>query len=154
MITGTINSPVIDTDRAYLKTERLLLVRITLIALLLQLCGCATITTPSGDVLLRGGPEFRDYAAEVFRRQNATLTSMFDAFEYADDAEAAELDRAEQRMIESCAALNSAASARRDGRNLDVSTLKRVADSIVVCDTATLEAEQLIRRVQTSALQN
>ena len=122
-------------------------------ALLLLLCGCATITTPSGDTLLRGGPEFRDYAADVFRRQNATLTSLFDAFEYADDADAAELDLAEQSMIESCAALNSAASARRDGKELDISTLKRVADSIVACDTATLEAEQLIRRVQTSAPQ-
>ena len=119
-------------------------------ALLLLLGGCATIKTPSGDVLLRGGPEFRDYAADVFRRQNATLISLFDVIEYAGDADVTELDSAEQRMIESCAALNSAASARRDGKNLDVSTLKRVADSIVACDIATLEAEQLIRRVQTS----
>lgn len=123
-------------------------------ALLLPLCGCASITTPSGDVLLNGSPEFRNYAADVFRRQNATLISMFDVFEYADEADSAELDQAEQRMIESCAALNSAASARRDGKDLHLSALKRIADSIVACDTATLEAEQLVRRAQASAPQN
>lgn len=123
-------------------------------ALLLPLYGCATITTPSGDVLFRGGPEFRNYAADVFRRQNATLISMFDVFESADDTDSAELDRAEQRMIESCAALNSAASARRDGKDLDLSALKRIADSIVACDAATLEAEQLVCRAQGSAPQD
>ena len=122
-------------------------------AAMLLLGSCATIRTPSGDLLRRNSPDFREYAGDVFRRHNAALVSLFDATEFASDEELPELDRAEQHMLERCADLNDAASANRDGKSLGISKLKRIASTVVACDNATLEAENLIRRVEASAPQ-
>ncbi len=157
MITASLNTLIFlinGASRLPRSLGRSPLVGITLVALPLLQSGCASITTPSGAVLSRSSPEFRDYASAVFRRQNAALVSIFDVYEDANDADIAELDRAEQAMIDSCAPLNRAASARRDGETLNINTLKRVAASVVDCDTATINTEQLIRRVQTTSGQS
>ena len=63
--------------------------------------GCATtIETLEGERLRIDSPQFRDYALSVFKRNNSTLTTLFDVLEQVDDADAARLDQAELRMIE------------------------------------------------------
>lgn len=111
--------------------------------------GCvSTVKTLDGEQLRVGSPQFRDHALAVFKRNNSTLTELFDVFEQANEEEAAKLDLAEQRMIEACEALNSAAAAQRDGNKLDARTLLTISSTIRPCDEATFEADQLIREIR------
>ena len=119
----------------------------------LVLGGCAsTIKTREGERLLVGSPQFRDYAEAVFKRQNSTLTELFDVLEQIDDEDAARLDVAELRMIEACETLNSAAATQRDGKSLSAKVLLTISSTIRPCDEATFDTDQLIREVSTDSL--
>lgn len=121
--------------------------------LTLVLGGCATtVRTLDGEPIRVGSERFREHALAVFKRQNSTLTAIFDAFEQADDEEASRLDSAEQRMIEACESLNSAAASQRDGESLGVGVLLGISSTIRPCDEATFNADQLVREIQVAPL--
>jgi len=109
---------------------------------------CATtIETLDGERVRVDSSQFRDYALGVFKRNNNTLTVLFDVLEQVDDVDALRLDQAEQRMIEACETLNSAAAAQRDGKKLGVRMLRTISSTIRPCDEATHETDQLIAEI-------
>jgi len=123
------------------------------ILLVVLLGGCATtIETLEGERLRIDSPQFRDYALGVFKRNNSTLTTLFDVLEQVDDADAARLDQAELRMIEACETLNSAAAAQRDGKKLGVRILRTISSTVRPCDEATHETNQLIQEITAVSL--
>jgi len=124
-------------------------VSLIIVALSQIVSGCvSTVKTLDGESLRVGSPEFRDHAEAVFKRNNSTLTELFEAFELASDEDAARLDLAEQRLIEACETLNRAAAAQRDGQKLGTSTLLTISSTIRPCDEATFETDQLIREIK------
>lgn len=123
------------------------------ILLVVLLGGCATtIETLEGERLRIDSPQFRDYALGVFKRNNSTLTTLFDVLEQVDDADAARLDQAELRMIEACETLNSAAAAQRDGKKLGVRILRTISSTVRPCDEATQETNLLIQEITAVSL--
>ena len=132
---------------------KLRLVAITTLMQTLILVGCAsTIETLDGKLLRIGSPEFRSYALDVFKRNNSTLTVLFDAIEQADDENALRLELAEESVVEACETLNSAAAARRDGKQLGAGILRTISSTIRPCDAATNEADRLIMEVSSVSL--
>jgi len=116
--------------------------------LILVLGGCAlTVETLRGDRLWVGSPQFSEYAEDVFRRNNSTLTTLFDALELANDEDALKLEAAEERMIGACESLNSVAAAKRDGKELGFRVLRTISSTIRPCDEATQDTEQLIAEI-------
>ena len=77
---------------------------------------------------------------------------MFDAIDQAGDEDALRLEIAEEQMIEACETLNSAAAARRDGKQLGVGILRTISSTIRPCDEATSEADQLIMEISAVSL--
>ena len=120
------------------------------------LAACVPVVhTDDGRRLRATTAEFRDYAAAVFRRQNAatvavadSIADSMDATAVDDPAAVAALERAEARMLDACDALNVLAVARRDGSGLSRSALLDVADSVAPCDAATRHVESLLERAR------
>ena len=130
-------------------------VLLLLVLLTQTLSGCAsTIKTLDGTRLQVGSSQFRDHVFDVFKRHNNTLTVLFDMLEQVNDADALRLDRAEQRMIEACEKLNSAAAAQRDGKIPSAGVLLTISSTIRECDQATFEADQLIREINSRPIQD
>lgn len=126
---------------------------VPLLLAVVALSGCAsTIKTLDGEHLLVGSSQFRDHVANVFKRHNSTLTVLFDVLEQVDAEDAVRLDIAEQRMIEACETLNSAAAAQRDGKVPSARILLTISSTISACDQATDDADQLIREISPSSL--
>ena len=119
------------------------------------LSGCVTtVQTREGENLRVGSEPFREHAIAVFKRQNSALTALFDVFDLANEDEAERLDFAEQRMINECETLNSAAAKTRDGKTLGAQILLTISSTIRPCEDATFDAEQLIRKISPEALPN
>ncbi len=125
---------------------------ITLLPTLILGSCVSTVERLDGKRLRVGSPEFRDYALDVFKRNNSTLTVLFDAIDQAGDEDALRLEIAEEQMIEACETLNSAAAARRDGKQLGVGILRTISSTIRPCDEATSEADQLIMEISAVSL--
>jgi len=110
------------------------------VALLLILSGCAAVPTADGQRLSLRSAEFREYVERVFREQNRVA----DAVAFALDApgeQDAQLAAAEQELLAACAGVNELATARRDGRRLDMRDSLRAARSVPDCERATRAAD-------------
>jgi len=130
-------------------------ISVFVVLLMLIPIGCAsTIETRDGERLKVGSQQFRDYALQVFKRNNSTLTGLFDVLEQADDEDALRLELAEERMIEACETLNSAAAATRDGKQLGAGILRTISSSIRSCDEATYDTDRLIEEISSVPLQS
>ncbi len=102
---------------------------------------CATITVPGAD----GQPQrwrreaFREYARNVFQRQNELVSEVIALAEGGGDAGSVDLEAlyaAEARMNAACAALNSMASRVRSGERVRFDERLDVARSVPACDAA------------------
>ncbi len=121
-------------------------VRLTALCLLLLACA-PIVQTSDGRALRATSAAFRDYTSSVFRRHNAASIAIVDAFDAVGNDDRTivdELEEADDRMMRACEPLNTLAIARRDGKELDVSALRAVADAVPLCDHATTHAELLI----------
>ena len=117
-----------------------------LVSLALFLGGCVgSVQTLDGQRLRVGSKQYSDYVLAVFKRQNSTLTELFDVYDTVNGEDAERLDTAEQRMIEACETLNSVAVDNRDGKSTDLGVLLSISSSVRACDQATRDADQLIR---------
>ena len=117
-----------------------------LVSLALFLGGCVgSVQTLDGQRLRVGSKQYSDYVLAVFKRQNSTLTELFDVYDTVNAEDAERLDTAEQRMIEACETLNSVAVDHRDGKSTDLGVLLSISSSVRACDQATRDADQLIR---------
>jgi len=116
-----------------------------MVSLTMLLGGCAaTVQTLDGQRLRVGSKQHTDHVLAVFKRQNRTLTRLFDVYDSVNDEDAQRLDSAEQRLIEACETLNSVAVDHRDGRSTDLGVLLGVSSTVQACDQATRDADQLI----------
>ena len=96
--------------------------------------------TADGQRLSLRSAEFREYVERVFREQNRVA----DAVAFALDApgeQDAQLAAAEQQLLAACAGVNELATARRDGRRLDMRDSLRAARSVPDCERATRAAD-------------
>lgn len=107
--------------------------------------GCA-VTTADGERLAVGSDAFRAYVERVFREQNRVASEIAFALEAEGLApqRAAELEAAEQALLEACAELNELAAARRDGRQLSTVAEARAARTGPECEQATASAERVL----------
>lgn len=110
----------------------------------LVLVGCAVLTA-DGERLALTSPEFRAYVERVFREQNRVADRF--AFALEDERNVpGNVAAAEQSMMDSCAALNELATARRDDRQLTLRQRSAAARSAPMCErtmrasVATLDA--------------
>jgi hypothetical protein len=114
------------------------------VALSAFLCsGCATVSTADGERLRLTSADFREYVERVFREQNRVADELAFALE-APGAEASELGRAEQRLLEACAGVNELATARRDERRVGMRRSMASARTVPACEQASREAARVI----------
>jgi hypothetical protein len=124
--------------------DRCMLVsRLGLFAATVLLCGCAAVPTADGQRLPLASPEFRAYVEEVFREQNRVAGELAFALEAAAPP-AAELEAAEQALLDACAGVNELATARRDERRQSLRRRAAGARSVPACERATREAAKLL----------
>jgi hypothetical protein len=102
---------------------------------LLSILGCAAVPTADGERLRLASDEFRDYVERVFREQNRVADALAFALE-APGGERDALAAAEQRLLESCAAVNELATARRDQQRLGMRRNLNAARTIPECEEA------------------
>lgn len=91
--------------------------------------------------------EYREYAASVFRRQNAAsvaLIELLDAVEVDNSSLAQQISDADAALQRDCADLNAAAIARRDGQEVDHSVQRQLIATIPQCEVSTADAEALL----------
>jgi len=110
---------------------------------LLALSGCTAVPTADGQRLRLTSAEFRAYVERVFRDQNRVADELAFALE-TDAGEGGELAAAEQRLLESCAAVNELATARRDQQDLGMRRSVGAARTVPECEEATRAAEALL----------
>jgi hypothetical protein len=110
---------------------------------LLALSSCAAVPTADGQRLRLTSDEFRAYVERVFRDQNRVADELAFALE-SDAGEGGELAAAEQRLLESCAAVNELATARRDQQDLGMRRSASAARTVPECEEATRGAEALL----------
>ena len=102
---------------------------------LLGILGCAAVPTADGERLRLTSDEFREYVERVFREQNRVADALAFALE-APGAGRDALAAAEQRLLESCAAVNELATARRDEQSLGVRRNLSAARTVPQCEEA------------------
>lgn len=116
--------------------------------------GCVPVTQMADGRRIRAtSDEFREYAATVFRRQNAAsvaLMDVLDTVETTDPSLAQQILDADAALQSACADLNAAAIARRDDQKIDRSALRHLVETIPLCDVATANAEALLLAAATS----
>jgi len=110
------------------------------VVLLLNLSGCAAVSTTDGQQLSLRSDEFREYVERVFREQNRVADAVAFALD-APGAEAPGLAAAEQELLAACAGVNELATARRDQQRLGIRDSLRAARSVPDCERATRAAE-------------
>ncbi len=125
----------------------------SLLGLALVLTACSTVTThtPDGRKETRTVEEFRQYAEEVFRRQNEAASAViFWLDELEDDSPDTytALEASEARMLQACQALNQVAARRRDQQRVGLGRKRAVVRTIGACEVATQALELELRRVQ------
>lgn len=116
-----------------------------LLVLALLSAGCA-VTTAGGERLQVGSEAFRAYVERVFREQNRVATDLAFALE-AEGLSAereAELEAAEQGLLDACAELNELAAARRDNERLGTVAEARAARSAPDCERAAAAAARVL----------
>lgn len=89
----------------------------------------------------------REYAEEVFRDQNRLTTRLMMAPMHADSISRKDrrrVDRAESRMNDACASLNEIASARAQGKEVDLELENRVREDVRGCAQQTKRLQALL----------
>ncbi len=116
---------------------------IIMVVVINALQGC---TVPSPKRYWDKAVDFRDYAEQVFRRQNqinSEILMLLD--EDVDDSESyAKLIEAEQNLQEQCQLLNEYAVRERDGVEITLLFKQKVQASVDDCETAMQEADLLL----------
>lgn len=120
-----------------------------LLALLVVLGGCTTVTSLDGRSMRMRSDEFRTYVESVFRRQNEVATELAFALEATDfgSAQYVELESAESALLDACAWLNETAARRQSGQATQRLRAAREARNTPACERAAAATEQLLDRI-------
>lgn len=121
----------------------------TLMAVILLLQGCATVTvqTAGGAEKTMTIEEFEKYTEAVFRRQNRASNQVIMLAEEVDQPTYKKLSKAEEKMLEACGPLNEIAARHRDQESVGLMLKLEIAPTIDACDRATSRLETLLRAV-------
>ena len=126
--------------------ERITQCPLPVLAAIIALGGCATITTSGGDVLSVGSAEFRDYVERTFREQNRWADELLYAQETAEGERYAALIDIEDVLLTACAGLNELALAQRDGRSIGRLRQARLARTAPACEAGAVRAREFLTR--------
>jgi len=116
---------------------------LALAALMGMLPGCALspVDLPDGRRIAVTSDAFRDYAEQVFRRQNRALDELIELQQAVDGDQ---YFQPEQDIVEACSDLNRLAALRRDGRAAGIGLKRRLPRTVVACDNTVSRVEQLL----------
>ena len=136
-----------------LKKERLISRYLPLLLCTFCIACAPLIETLDGRHLRATSDEFRDYAATIFRQQNAASVAVVEALDdislqsgtHSELAtHSTQLQLADEQMFAACAPLNSLAAARRDGSEISRSEQFALINAVLDCHGATIHAETII----------
>ena len=104
-------------------------------------CALSPVDLPDGHRVAVTSDAFRDYAEQVFRRQNRALDELIGLQQSVDGDE---YFQPEQDIVEACSDLNRLAALRRDGRAAGIGLKRRLPRTVVACDKTVLRVERLL----------
>lgn len=108
-------------------------------------CGVTVERPASGDTEWMSEAEFRDYAEQVLRRQNAVQSELMYLLPKLEDTAPARYERlieAEERMLEACHPLVTHAVGRMRGAEIGFLDRLRLPSQTVACEQETIRVER------------